>query len=421
MKHFGYSKQIWSWALYDFANSAFATTVIAGFFPVFFKEYWSLGTDSVLTTARLGSITSTGSLIIAVMSPFIGAIADLRANKKLFTFIFMLLGAFATMSLGFFDQGQWFPAAICFGIGMIGFNSSSTFYDSLLPSIAPGDSATSVSSLGFSIGYLGGGLLFAVNVLMYLKPEFFGFANGVAAIKFSFLSVGVWWILFSIPLFLYVPEPKIEGPVQGWAEAFGNSFSQLKHTISDIVKNKNLLFFLVAYWFYIDGVFTTINMAVDFGISLGFKSADLIAALLLVQFVGFPFALLFSKLANKLGSKGPILFCLIIYVLTIYFASRMTEVWHFFALAFMIGTVQGGVQALSRSLFSKMCPAEKSGEYFGFFNLIGKFASILGPLLVGFGTLYFGDHRIGLLGNIILLVIGGALLTKVIEPHEQAR
>ena len=420
MKIFKTSREIWSWALYDFANSAFPTTLTAGFFPIFFKQYWSAGADAALNKARLGTLVSIGSLIIALMSPFLGALADLRANKKFFTFVFMILGAVCSMSLATVGEGEWMTAALLYGMAMIGFNSSCTFYDSMLPSIAPGNKSIYASSLGFGVGYLGGGLLFTINVLMYLKPELFGMPDGITAVKTSFVLVGIWWVLFSIPLFRNVSEPPIERAPVGWGKAFRSSIHQLHATLREIRAQRNLMYFVLAYWLYIDGVYTIINMALDFGISLGFKSSELITALLIVQFIGFPCSIFFSTMAHRWGSRIPILICLFVYGVTISLASQMSEVWHFFALATIIGMVQGGVQALSRSLFSKMSPVEKSGEYFGFFNLIGKFASILGPLLVGWGTWVMGDHRWGLLSVLILLVAGGFMLLKVVEPQDQA-
>lgn len=420
MKIFRPSREVFAWALYDWANSTYSTTVIAGFFPLFFQKYWSQGLDSTVTTARLGTLISVGSLLIALMSPFLGALADLRGHKKLFTFLFMILGAVSSAALAGLGAGDWKWAALWYTLGTMGFYASSTFYDSLLPSVAPGQRANHASSLGFAMGYLGGGIFFALNVLMFLKPGLFGLADGVAAVKASFILVAVWWILFSIPLFRRVPEPPLLADPLGWGHAMRSSWTQLGITVRELWGQKNLVLFIVAFWLYIDGVYTVMNMAVDFGISLGFEAADLMKALLLVQFVGFPFALLFSKLSEIWGSRVPILICLAFYGVVLVGATRMTEAWHFHALAVMIGTVQGGVQALSRAMFSRMIPPEKSGEYFGFFNLVGKFASIIGPLLVGWGTFLFGDHRKGLLGILVLFLAGGLLLWRVKEPVNDA-
>jgi UMF1 family MFS transporter len=414
-------KKVYSWAIYDWANSAFATTVMAGFFPVFFKQYWSQGTDPTLTTARLGTAITLGSLLIAFISPFLGALADTRGHKKLFCFITMLIGAGATATLGFVPEGQWLWAVLVYGIAMMGFNSTGVFYDSLLPSVARGKDIHFASSLGYSLGYLGGGVLFVFNVLMYLKPHLFGLSSAVEGVKYSFFSVGIWWICFSIPLFRNVPEPQVghDSQMSLWT-ATGRSVQSLWKTGQKIYEHKNLFYFLLAYWIYIDGVFTVMTMAVDFGMSIGFQASDLIAALLIVQFVGFPFALLFSQLAQKFGSRGPILVCLGVYAATVVFATQMTQPWHFYMLACIIGMVQGGVQALSRSLFTRMIPAKASGEYFGLFNLVGKFASIFGPTLVGWGAYLSGEPRMGMLGLLVLFGLGGTLLFLVEEPNDAA-
>jgi UMF1 family MFS transporter len=414
------NKKVKSWALYDWANSAFATTVMAGFFPVFFKEFWSEGTDPTLTTARLGTVVSIASVSIAFLSPLLGALADRRGYKKTFLFFWMLIGAFCTAALAFVPQGLWLGAALLYGLAMMGFNASSVFYDSLLPSVAKPSETNYASSLGFAMGYLGGGILFLLNVLMFLHPQTFGLRDGAQAIQFSFISVALWWSIFSIPLFRNVPEPNHKTEERPLTQAITHSFYSLWSTTKEIYQHKNLLFFLLAYWLYIDGVYTVITMAVDYGLSLGFKSSDLITALLIVQFVGFPFALLFSKFAGRFGSRKPILVCLGIYALTVIFAVQMENVWQFYLLALLIGMVQGGVQALSRSLFARMIPEQKSGEYFGLFNLVGKFASIFGPIVVGWGAFLSGNPRMGMLGLLVLFVLGGGLLMLVHEPQSSS-
>lgn len=406
-----------SWAMYDWANSAFATTVMAGFFPIFFKEYWSKGFDSTLTTARLGTILSVASFILACMSPLLGAMADHRGTKKLFTFLFMALGVGSCLILSFVGEGLWLWAALFYGLAMIGFNASCVFYDSLLPSIAPGRSSEKASTLGYSLGYLGGGVLFTLNVLMYQFPHWFGMPNGVTAVKASFATVSVWWAFFSIPLFKNVPEPKgVERASVPLLVLTRESVLTIWNTLKKVRSHRSLMFFLLAYWMYIDGVYTVITMAVDFGISLGFKPGDLITALLIVQFIGFPSTLVFAKFSAKFGSRIPILVCLGVYGVTVVLSSQMTEALHFYFLAMVIGLVQGGVQALSRSLYSQMIPGHASGEYFGLFNLVGKFASIFGPLIVGLGTYLSSSHRTGMMGLLVLFLVGGTLLWQVEDP-----
>lgn len=412
-------KKIFSWALYDWGNSAFSTTIMAGFFPLFFRQYWSEGTDPTLTTARLGAVISIGSLLIAVMSPTLGALSDQKGTKKLFCFLFMLMGLIGCTMLGFIGAGEWFIACIAYGIAMMGFNASSVFYESLLPSIAPGKKASFASSLGYSMGYLGGGVLFALNVAMYLSPQTFGISDATLAIKYSFISVAVWWGIFSIPMFKNIPEPDFLHNNSKLWQSTKDGFVNLVKTLRKIRKDKNILFFILGYWLYIDGVYTVITMAVDFGMSIGLKPPDLITALLLVQFIGFPFALIFSFLAKRWGCRVPILICIGFYMVTVVGATLMTSATHFFIMASVIGMVQGGVQALSRSLFSQMTPEKESGEYFGLFNLVGRFASILGPLLVGMGAYLTGNPRHGMLGLLVLLGAGGILLYFVKEPTHQ--
>lgn len=411
------NKKVFSWALYDWANSAFATTVMVGFFPVFFKQYWSEGADPTLTTARLGFAISAGSFLMAVIAPSLGALADSRSFKKGFLFIFMILGVCSVASLAFWPAGLWVAPAIAYVIAMMGFNSANVFYDSLLPSIASGKKADSASGLGYSLGYLGGGVLFLINILMFKNPESFGLTDSTAAIKASFLTVSIWWFLFSLPLLKNVPEPKSQHNKKPLTESILQSVLGLKKTFKEIFKNKNLAIFLVAYWLYIDGVYTVMTMSVDYGLSLNLQASDLITAILLVQFIGFPCALVFSKLSHKIGCRIPILFALLVYSIMVIAATYMKTALHFYLMAAVIGMVQGGVQALSRSLFANMIPESKSGEYFGLFNLVGKFASVLGPALVGISAYVTGNSRLGLMGLIILFAAGGVALLRVKEPH----
>lgn len=404
-----------SWLLYDFANSAFATTVMAGFFPLFFKEYWSAGADAQLTTSRLGLALSISGFSLALLSPFLGVLSDQRSFKKLFCFLFMLLSCLATLFLSTISQGDWLTALITYCLALVGFSASIVFYDSTLPLVSSRENMHRVSSLGYGFGYLGGGILFLSNVIMYLKPEWFGLESGTQAVQVSFIMVALWWLLFSVPFFKNIHEPKVAASSTLFVE-LKKSLLELQDTLRKVIKNKNLVLFLLAYWLYIDGVFTVMTMAVDLGLSIGFKAADLITALLIVQFMGFPCGYLFAKLAKLWGSRIPILLGLGLYCFTVIFAAQMKEAWHFYFLAFLIGGAQGGIQALSRSLFCLLTPAQESGAYFGLFNLIGRFASVIGPVLVGYTALIFDSSRLGILSLILLFGSGAILLWQVKEP-----
>lgn len=414
------NKTVLSWALYDFGNSAFSTTVMAGFFPIFFKMFWSNGTDAVITTARLGTTISVSSLIIALLSPTLGVVADLKGFKKSFCLGFTLLGAIACAWMSFIPMGDWWTAMIAYGIAMMAFNAGTVFYESLLPFVATGRNLDFASSFGYAMGYLGGGILFLINVLMHLFPASFGLKDGTVAVQVSFVTVAIWWLLFSIPLAKNVPEPKVEINKDNVFRLTVRSVQTLKNTLKDLITEKNTLLFIMAYWLYIDGVYTVMAMAVDFGLSINLESKDLIGALLITQFIGFPCAYFFGTVTHRWGARKPILFCIFIYGVTVILATQMTQAWHFYLLAVVIGMVQGGVQSLSRSLFARMTPPALSGEYFGLFNLVGRFAAILGPVLVGFGALLTGSSRMGMLGLIALFVIGGILLWNVREPQQEA-
>lgn len=410
-------KKSFSWALYDWANSAYSTTVMAGFFPIFFKQYWSAGADAVETTARLGTVLSVSSFLIAVLSPILGALADQRGLKKAFCGFFMVLSIATCFWLAFIPQGGWPQAMWAFGIGMFTFAASAVFYDAMLPSLASGTKMDDVSSFGYAIGYLGGGVLFAFNVLMFLKYEWFGLPDGVTAVRLSFASVGVWWFLFSIPLFKNVPEPAIAAGVE--KVSFLNLKAHMEgllNTARKVMRDRNLMLFLVAYWLYIDGIYTVMTMAVDYGLSIGLKSTDLIVALLLVQFVGFPFTWLFGKVTGRFGCRAPVIFGIVVYSLLVIFSTQMQTALHFYLVAATVGAVQGGVQSLSRSLLGNMVPTEESGEFYGLFNLIGKFGSIIGPIIVAITVTLTKEPRYGMVGLLVLFVSGGYLLWKVREP-----
>ena len=376
-------KAVWGWAMYDWANSAFATTVMAGFFPIFFKQYWSYGVDVNVSTAQLGFGNSIASLLVALMAPVLGAIADKGSARKKFLIFFAYLGVLMTACLFLVGKGEWAWAIFVYAMGIIGFSGANVFYDSLLPTVAGKDNVDYISGLGFGMGYLGGGLLFLINVLMTLMPEKFGLADSGEAVRYSFISVAIWWGVFTIFTILWVPEEKTAGASREGGNFIADGFRQIIGTFKKVRHLKTIVLFLLAYWFYIDGVDTIIRMAVDYGMSIGFASNDLIIALLVVQFVGFPSALVFGKLGQKWGVRKAIYLAIGIYMLIVVWGTMMTAKEEFYILAIMIGLVQGGIQALSRSYYSRLIPREQSAEYYGFYNMLGKFAAIVGPALMG--------------------------------------
>lgn len=574
-------KKVFGWAMYDWANSAFATTVMAGFFPVFFKSYWSVGTNVNESTALLGMINSISSLIIALIAPVIGAVADQSSGKKRFLIFFAYFGAVLTGCLFLVDQGNWVMAAIIYGLANIGFAGANNFYDALLTDVADEKKIDFVSSKGYAYGYLGGGLLFLLNVVWYLSPATFGlpvekkvvcdyelqrgatvirlnesidfsipdsltvrraivtseftrpirivsqklgddanlteievalpaginlslldntivfgeyqhgtlkqydakmstllvgnltrdisdvdlahftlnntityrdYRNGVLtgvsgldnhygkvtiksdflkppveflSIRLSFLSVALWWGIFTIPLIIWVKEKKTNAQKRKRTEYILMGFRQLKETIKKIRHLKVVFLFLAAYWLYIDGVDTIIKMAVDYGMSIGFPSNSLIVALLITQFVGFPAAIVFGKLGEKWNVKKAIFIAISVYLFVTVYGVMMDEIFDFYILAIIVGLVQGGIQALSRSYYSRLIPKEQSAEFYGFYNMLGKFATILGPVLVGFSGLiasrlgYSSNlaSRIGI-SSVGLLFIAGAILLYFVDEQK---
>jgi UMF1 family MFS transporter len=424
-------RAVLSWAIYDWANSSFATTVMAGFFPIFFKDYWSEGHEPTESTFWLGLSVSTASLIVASVAPFLGAMADRTGRKKRSLAFFAGVGILATGGLFFVGQGNWPAAAALYVAGMIGFLCSLIFYDSLIVSVSDRNTVDMVSSRGYGLGYLGGGLLFLFNVAAVLRPEVFGFSGVEEAVRWAFVSVALWWAVFSIPLLAFVPEPP-GGTKMSLARSAREGFTQVIRTFREIRKVKVVFIFLLAYWFYIDGVDTVITMAVDYGKSIGFGTTDLITALLLVQFVGFPFAYLTGFIAQRWGTKRTLLVCLAVYVVVTVVGSNLDlqpyrifgiELSKFYAVAVLVATVQGGTQALSRAFYSRLIPREKAAEFFGFYNMLGKFATIIGPVLMGTVGRLTGNPRMGIQSVALLFVVGALILWRVDDarPSEATR
>ncbi len=380
-------KAIWGWAVYDWANSAFVCTVMAVFFPIFFKQYWSAGVDVNMSTAQLGLGNSLASLAVALMAPILGAIADKGSARKRFLIFFAYLGVLATAALFLVTKGQWALAILAYSAGVIGFSGANVFYDALLPTVADEDRIDSISCLGYSLGYLGGGLLLAVNVYMTMKPALFGLADAGQAVRWSFLSVALWWGLFTVLTILWVPEAKTAAAAKAGESPVTAGFRQFIATFKKIRNLKTVFLFLLAYWLYIDGVDTIIRMAVDYGMSIGFKSNDLVLALLITQFVGFPSALIFGRLGKWWGVRKSIFLAIGIYIGVSFWGVMISNQMEFYVLAVVVGLVQGGIQALSRSYYSRLIPLDQAGEFYGFYNMMGKFAAIIGPALMALSGL----------------------------------
>jgi MFS transporter, UMF1 family len=414
-----YKKNVWAWCMYDWANSSFATTVLAAFFPVFFKTFWNHGVESTVSTARLGLATGIGGLAVALLSPVLGAMADAGRAKKKFLAFFLCLGVLSTGSFYFVPLGGWQTAVILIVLADLGFSCGNLFYDSLLVNVAEKSEMDMVSSLGYAVGYAGGGILFAVNVLMTWKPAWFGLAGSSGAVRMSFVTVAVWWFVFAFPILAFVrEESRVAGPL---IAVIKDGFDRFKRTAMKIKGRRLLWMYLVAYWLYIDGIYTVISMATDFGLAIGLSSISLMLSILLVQFVALPASIGFGKLARLIGTERAILCGLAIYMCICGAGAFLLRTsTDFMVIAALVGIAQGGVQALSRSYFGKIVPVDEAAEYFGFLNLVGKFSSIVGPILVG--TVAFWAHRAGVsshlssriaMSSIILFFIaGGWLLYK---------
>lgn len=405
------SKKVWSWAFYDWANSVFATVVIAGFFPIVFKQYYASHLSVEESSFWLGSANSLSSLIIVFVAPFVGSIADCAGARKKMLIMFMLLGVAASFLLSPIITQEWLWVLLFYVLASIGFMGANIFYDALIVNLGYNNKLDQISGLGYGLGYLGGGILLAACVWISQHAQQLGFNNTIDAVLLSFILVAMWWLIFSLPLALWLEESK---PLSANASMSAQTiFSVTLQTFKSILSDKSVAYFLLAYWIYIDGVDTIIRMAVDYGLALGFDSSDLILALLITQFVGFPAAILYGYLGNKLGIKNTILFGLVVYVVICIIAYDMQSAKEFYVLAVMIGLVQGGIQALSRSYFAQLIPQEKSAEYFGVYNMMGKSAAIIGPLLMGAVSWLSGDSRISILAILPMFIVGGLLLTKV--------
>lgn len=408
-------KDLRAWAMYDWANSAFQTTIIATVFPIYFQRVASEGLTEAQATSRYAWATTIAILIVAIVAPILGAIADYAAVKKRFLAIFMMIGVTATAAMYGIGRGDWMLALVLFVIGNIGVAGSIVFYESLLPHLVSEEQLDRVSSAGYAIGYLGGGVLLAINLLMLQKPELFGIADVGTATRLTFVSVAVWWFAFSIPLFRHVPEPvrQVERDEKPSGNAFVAAFKRNIETFHELRRYRQAFLFLLAFLLYNDGIQTMIRMATTYGTNIGLPQSAMISALLMTQFIGVPCSFMFGAFAGRVGAKPAVFVGLAVYLFITALGYFMSTSWHFFALATLVGIVQGGTQALSRSMFASMIPRHKSSEFFAFFGVFERYAGVLGPAIFAYVVQSAGESRTAILAIGIFFIVGGAILSRV--------
>ncbi len=417
-------RDVRAWAMYDWANSAFVTTIVAAVFPVYFSTVAAAGLPPAVATRRFALATTLALAIIAVLAPLLGALADAAGWKKRLLGGFLIIGVAATAAMGAVQRGQWVAAALLFGIANIGAWGTFVFYDSLLPHLAHSDTEMDrASTAGYALGYLGGGLMLALNLAWISWPEVFGFADSASAARASFVSVALWWAVFSIPLFRHVPEPAVRGE-PGMVRSLASASALAKglaQTFRDLRRYREALLFLLAFLVYNDGIGTVIRMAAIYGAEIGLPQRSLLAAILLVQVIGVPCAVGFGGLAVRVGIKPAILFSLAVYLVISIIGGLLSKSWHFYLLAVLVGSVQGGSQALSRSLFARLIPRARSAEFFAFFSISDKVAGVLGPAVFAGVSSLTGTSRAGVMVVGLFFVAGALLLTRVdIEAGERA-
>jgi len=405
-----------AWAWYDWANSVYFTTVITAVFPSFYATYAAAGLEPAQATARFGLITTASVAVVAVMAPILGALADEGGFKKRLLAVFMTIGVAACASMVFIGEGDIALASALFFIGNIGVSGSLVFYDSLLPHVATPRETDRVSAAGYAMGYVSGGIVLSINLAWILMPETFGFASSVSAIRASFVTVALWWVAFSLPLFRRVPEPPVAAPVVSSVSVV-SAFRRIACTLREIRLYRHAFLMFIAMLLYQDGIQTIIRMAAVYGAEVGIAQTSQIAAFVMVQFVGIPFTFLFGSLGNRFGTKRCIFAAIGVYALATVLAFFMTTAVHFFALAFLIATVQGGAQALSRALFARLIPRDRTSEFFGFFAVAERFATVFGPALFTLSVMITGNSKSALLAILGLFVAGAWVLSRVDEAE----
>ncbi len=388
------NKKYYSWVLYDWANSAYATIVLAGFFPIIYAEYFAATIDSSERTLYLGISNSIASLLLILLAPLFGLLADRFNKKKLFLSIFALISIVSTLLLSVVSTNSYIIASILFSVSLLGFMMSNVFYDSMLIDFES-NQFNKISSFGYAFGYLGGGIAF-VLALFFLYYAGQSNIELIASKKIVFIFTSIWWSLFMLPLFFFWKDDDKRNKLN----------VSILESFKELFSNKKVFYFLIAYWVYIDGVDTIIRMAVNYGLTIGFSSNDLLLALLVTQFVSFPGTLIILKISDLFSIEKAIVLCLLIYLGITYFAYNLYSVQQFYLIATLIGLVQGGIQALSRSYFAALIPQNRSSEFFGIYNMLGKFAALLGPIVVGMVTFYSSDSRVGIASISIFFIIG---------------
>lgn len=403
------SGEAWRWAMYDWANSAFALIVMTSFVPLLLREHWSAGETSTEITFIWGSANSIAALLLALAAPLLGALADQGGRRRRMLAVCVAPGALCTVLLALPGDGQWMTGLSLFVLAWLGYSAANVFYDALLTEVAAPKQYDLVSAYGFALGYIGSAMLFTLCALVTVDPSRFGLDSQVQAMQVSMLVVGGWWVLFSIPLLR--GRRRTEGP--GRPVRLGAAWRQLWSTLREARRYPQLWLFLLAYFLYIDGVYTIIKMAVDFGAAINLPPSDLVFAILVTNYLGFPATLAFGFAGRRFGPRRCIYVALAVYCLVTFLASMASQAWHFYLLAAMIGLAQGGVQSLSRSMFARLAPPGKTTEMFGFYNMFGRFAAILGPILTGYAALVLDSQHLGVLAILVLLIAGLVLLTRV--------
>lgn len=405
-----------SWILYDWANSAYTLTITTTLLPLYFKSvYQNAGGTAANGTALWGYANSISTLFLALMSPILGTLADYRGYKKKFFNIFFIFGVVSTAMLPVIPEKSWMPLLILYIISAIGYSGANIFYDAFLVDVTTEERMDKVSSNGFAWGYIGSTIPFILCMAMIMMAQGGKLPLTVtAATQIAFVVNTIWWFVFTIPMLKNVKQ--LYG-IEREANPVKKSLIRIGETFLNIRKHKKVFLFLLAYFFYIDGVDTIIKMSTSYGSDLGISSNTLLIVLLVTQFVAFPFAIIYGKLAERFKGKTMIYVGIIVYIIICIYAFFLKTSLDFWILAMMVGTSQGGIQALSRSYFGKIIPKENSNEFFGFYNIFGKFAAIMGPALMAIVTQLTGQSKYGVFSIVILFIVGGIILTRVPEEN----